>query len=120
MRPKELSKSGKDEMIRGPDYLMPNACFECRKSWKRVEKGPGKCPSCGGLLYEMGRKFKVPKSRDKEQWEIIELLRKAGYSFWTSDYGGEPIPTKKTEVPSWIKQNPKHRLRDRRFWPLHD
>ena len=110
---KELSKSGYDgPPIRGPEYLMPHACFACRKSWKLPAESTAKCPECGGGLADMGRHFRVPKKRDKDGWVLAEKLWTAGYRFWsTRNWDAEPYPTDHRDVEDWIAANPDHRKR---------
>ena len=65
----------------------------------------------------MGRKFRVPKTSDCEQWAKVERLRLAGYDFWSGVELEEQVPERLREVDEWIKRNPRHRLRIREFWP---
>jgi predicted nucleic acid-binding Zn-ribbon protein len=95
-------------------YLIAHACFQCRKSFK-VSPRPefsALCPQCGGTIFEMGRSFKAPASRDSEQWAKVEALYAAGFRF--SSYrsaDGPPLPDRLAEVESFIRNNPAHPLR---------
>ena len=61
----EASKRATGEIpkVKGPDYLVAHACFECRKSFKYpvVRNAPAVCPQCRQPLSEMGRAFRAPK-----------------------------------------------------------
>jgi DNA-directed RNA polymerase subunit RPC12/RpoP len=64
------------------NYLFPNLCFECRKSFKKPRSEKVRtCPECGGSLIEVSRKFSAPKSTDKSQWEKVRFLVKHGFIF---------------------------------------
>lgn len=70
----------KDKNVQG--YLFPNLCFVCRKSFKKpVSKEPRLCPDCGGVLFEVSRKFTAPKKTDKAQWEKVQYLCEHGFRF---------------------------------------
>ena len=68
----------------GGTYLGACVCFACRRSFKRPypdETETRICPICQGACFPLSRKFKVPKSKDSEQWEKIEFLVKSGFHF---------------------------------------
>lgn len=94
------------------EYLIAQACFDCRKSWK-VRVGSPICPQCGGPLREMGRSFKTPKRSDVEQWEKVEALWSAGFRFWSyrSHPDAEPLPERLRDVQDFIRKNPNHPMR---------
>lgn len=69
---------------RGPAYLTPCACFNCRKSFKKNLADPRYvpvCPECKKPLTDMGRYFRAPRKADAAQWEKVEMLRRAGVYF---------------------------------------
>jgi len=101
------------QAVRGPDYLIAHACFECRKSWKvRADTGAA-CPQCRSCLHEMGRSFKAPKRSDAEQWQKVQALWSAGFRFWSyrSHPDAEPLPERLQEVDDFIRRNPMHPMR---------
>lgn len=58
------------------------ACFTCRKSFVHLNvklTSTAICPSCGGISYWMGNKFKSPRQQDNKAWEGLEKLSLAGY-----------------------------------------
>ena len=69
-----------------PAYLIPYACLECRKAFKRHNDTDAltmKCPDCGGSAHRTGRKFKPPKRSDLQQWEKVRLLLEHGFRFFS-------------------------------------
>lgn len=63
-------------------YLLPNVCFQCRKTFKKpVSDEPRKCPQCGLPLIALSRKFSAPRSNEVEQWQKIKLLVDHGFFF---------------------------------------
>lgn len=63
-------------------YLFPNLCFMCCKSFKKPQASDRrKCPECGGVLVEVGRKFSAPKTTNKAQWEKVRFLVEHGFLF---------------------------------------
>lgn len=78
--------------------MAPFVCFECRKSFKRVEHpkvwDPAiakddpevyqrVCPICGGVAHWMYEKFKPPKATDLKQWKKVKYLFDHGYRFYS-------------------------------------
>lgn len=55
---------------RGSRQKTKTACFSCRQSFKGYHD---KCPSCGGIVYDVGPKFKAPPKRDVKEWEIMRI-----------------------------------------------
>jgi len=98
---------------RGPRYLIAHACFDCRKSWKRSEDHPHRCPECGGPLALMGRSFRAPANRKLDQWEKVRRLWSAGFRFWScrSFPDAEPYPDDLRDVDSFIRRNLEHPMR---------
>ena len=63
-------------------YLLPHACFHCRKSFKKPQnQEPRLCPQCGSGLVQLNRKFSAPKTTDVEQWKKVEFLVAHGFRF---------------------------------------
>lgn len=104
------------QSVRGPDYLVAHACFECRKSWKVRVDADARCPQCGSALCAMGRSFKVPKQSDVEQWDKVQALWSAGFRFgsYRSHPGAEPLPERLRDVEDFIRRNPEHPMRTAR------
>jgi len=110
-----------DNRIPSPDklaassgrYLVAHACFECRKSFKIVSRPePAKCSGCGGTLHWMGRSFKAPAARDKEQWAKVQALHQAGFRFFSyRSHDCPPLPSRLAEVEQFIRDNPRHPFR---------
>ena len=98
---------------RGPAYLIAHACFDCRKSWKRHGERAQVCPECSQPLALMGRTFRAPPNRDREQWEKVRKLWDAGFRFWSyrSFPEAEPFPEKLREVDAFIRRNRRHPMR---------
>ncbi|MCF6219974.1 MAG: hypothetical protein L3J65_02580 [Robiginitomaculum sp.] len=104
--------------IKGPDYLVAHACFECRKSYKypiNTDNHPV-CPQCRIALCEMGRAFKAPKKSDVAQWKKVKKLWDAGYRFPTNTYEPVSYPLTLKEVDAFIKANPRHHCRLKSHW----
>ena len=96
---------------------MPQACFECRVSFKRpLFDGVYRCPNCGREMREMGRYFRVPKKADTEQWLKVQRLWEAGFRFYGST-DDVPLPERLAEVQDFIRRNPHHKNRLPSFRP---
>jgi len=111
----ETSKraTGAIPKIKGPDYLIAHACFNCRKSFKYpiVRNNPPVCPQCRQTLSEMGRAFKAPKKSEISQWKKVKKLWDAGFRFPTNSYKPVQYPKTLKEVDAFIKANPEHHFR---------
>ncbi|WP_455272822.1 hypothetical protein [Rhizobium herbae] len=96
-----------------PRYMHPYACFECRKSFKRlgVTEPVLPCPHCGGPSVGLTRKFKPPKQSDVKQWRKVEALVRHGFLFWDL---GEPYPSDLTGVDGFAAKHAEH-LREQRY-----
>jgi hypothetical protein len=66
------------------------ACFACRKAFKQRGSGHPSgneilrafpCPDCKSPMVPMGRDFKAPPRRAKDQWIKVELLQSFGIIF---------------------------------------
>jgi hypothetical protein len=66
------------------------ACFACRKAFKQRGSGHPSwnetlrafpCPDCKSPMVSMGRDFKAPPRRAKDQWIKVELLHSFGIIF---------------------------------------
>ncbi len=69
-----------------PAYLIPYACLECRKAFKRHNDTDAltmKCPECGGSAHRTSRKFKAPRRSDLQQWEKVRFLLEHGFRFFS-------------------------------------
>ena len=87
-------------------YLIVHAYFDCRKSYK-VAPRPDHvaiCPGCGGTLHEMGRSFKAPPAKDKEQWAKVESLFAAGFRFFS--YRSKRSPGKRSAPEATASRQP--------------
>lgn len=101
---------------RFPNYLVPYACFECRRSVKiPPREQAARCPQCGGELHWMGRAFKPPRRTDLKQWMKVEKLRMAGFLFasFHNFRDAEAYPETLREVADFIERNPDHPMRIR-------
>jgi len=90
-------------------YQIQFACFDCRKSFKRPYpvgeqersawlsrrisgRQPSKpftppvyhCPDCDAVATLMGRAFRAPRHDDVDRWRAVEILARAGVTFWSS------------------------------------
>lgn len=83
-----------------PRYMHPYACFECRKSFKRlnVSEPVLPCPHCRGPSVGLTRSFKPPKQSDIKQWRKVEALVRHGFLFWN-------LGTKLTASPRGTQTN---------------
>ena len=64
------------------NYLFPNLCLSCRKSFKKPHSTePRTCPECGAPMVEVTRKFSAPKSSNYAQWEKVIFLVQHGFLF---------------------------------------
>jgi DNA-directed RNA polymerase subunit RPC12/RpoP len=97
----------------GPDYLIPYACFNCRKSWKTKAGDNKKCPNCAGSAAEMGRSLRAPKHNDEEQWAKVEALWNDGFRFWSfrSYPDAEKFPQRLRDVADFLRRNRDHPMR---------
>ena len=98
------------------DYLIAHACFTCRKCFKLRPRNErvATCPHCGGVIFEMGRAFHTPQKSDREQWEKVRRLYEAGFRFYRyRSLSGPSLPSRLSEVESFIAENPEHPLRIR-------
>jgi len=98
---------------RGPGYLIAHACFHCRKSWKRDGEHPHRCPECDKSLAMMGRSFRSPANRKRDQWEKVQRLWEAGFRFWSyrSFPDAERFPDALRDVDDFIRRNRDHPMR---------
>jgi len=89
-------------------YLFPNACFSCRKSFRRpVSEEPRKCPECGGPTVRLSRKFKAPKKEDLIGWHVVEYVVKAGFvyqSIHLENGGLASYPRTMKEAEEFVRQ----------------
>lgn len=100
---------------RGAPYLIPHACFNCRKSFKIQPSEKTKehyCPECNSQLHDMGRNFRPPRKSDKNKWKVIEKLYSAGFRFLGSGmHDGDKLPENLCDVDRSIEEHPNHPLR---------
>jgi hypothetical protein len=100
------------------------ACFRCRKAFKygqwedraedsrsaraRLRHIPRKivCPDCSRPMIDMGLDFKAPPNRDREVWEILEVLNQNGFTFHSCGcHVGFKPPRTLREVPAWLEEH---------------
>ena len=77
-----------------PD-LVSYVCLTCQKSFEHhlvTGSTEMKCPECGGVSYNVGRKFKAPRKGDKEQWDKVRLLITSGFRFQPSQEEPRDMP----------------------------
>lgn len=91
----------------GTRYLVPHACFACRRSFKVAPRTrPAKCPNCGAALHAMGRSFKAPAARDIKQWTKVKALYDAGFRFFSyRGFDCLPLPMRLADVDAFIRDN---------------
>jgi DNA-directed RNA polymerase subunit RPC12/RpoP len=92
-------------------YLGAHACFNCQKSFKLSYEKEHLCPDCGNKVYRMGRSFKAPKRRDREQWKKVQKLYALGFRFDRYGGGYPSLPDRLREVDRFVEQYPEHELR---------
>jgi hypothetical protein len=100
------------------------ACFHCRKAFKywqwedcdesewkmkaRLHHVPREilCPDCRRSMADMGLDFKAPSKRDREAWQILEVLHENGFTFHGCgcDVGFTP-PRTLRELPEWLERH---------------
>jgi hypothetical protein len=87
-------------------------CFNCRVGFEDSFT----CPQCGGELVHMGgasSNFKIPKKRDKKQWEKVKRLYDAGVRFGPasccrrSDPDNDPLPKYLWQVDNFLATDEK-------------
>jgi hypothetical protein len=94
----------------GARYLVAHVCFACRHSlkiWPRPER-VAVCPRCRGALYEMGRSFKAPAARNREQWAKVQALYAAGFRFFGYRSSCPSLPARLADVENFVRDNPNH------------
>lgn len=65
-------------------YLLPTACFHCRKSYKKPKSDePKLCPECGKELTQLSSKFRAPPKTAIEEWKVVEYLVSQGFRYHT-------------------------------------
>jgi hypothetical protein len=96
-------------------YRIVHACFTCRRSFKlqpQGERGTGVCPGCGGSLYQMGRSFKPPPTRDRKQWAKVQALYAYGFRFFSyRSFMCASLPSHWWQVEEFVRDNPEHPFR---------
>jgi len=92
--------------------LMPYACLECRRSFKRprVFAAPKyrPCPACGRPAIGLHPNFKAPRVSNVKQWAKVRLLVEAGFRFYPVwDIEKEkriPYPRTLRDAGLWIER----------------
>lgn len=92
--------------------LMPYACLDCRKSFKRPrvfappEYRP--CPVCGKPAIGLHPHFKAPRASNLKQWAKVRLLVEAGFRFrpiWdAAKEKAIPYPETLRDAGPWIER----------------
>lgn len=60
----------------------------------------------------MGRAFKAPPKRSREQWLKVQILYGNGFRFDRyRGHGGAPLPKRLSEVEAFLAKHPKHPLK---------
>ena len=95
-----------------PD-LSQNACFECRKVFKKphcyaTKHAPSEpptytCPECGSEMIYMGYKFRAPKKSDTKEWERIKKGIESGTD-WTKRTIRKEDKIEKTKLSPQMRQ----------------
>ncbi|MET4075594.1 hypothetical protein [Hymenobacter sp. UYCo722] len=73
-----------------------HVCFICQKAFNAPfgTKGPTKCPECGHSLEILSQRFRPPKKREKEKWDMVKFLVDHGFYFnhiYATPAGGDFI-----------------------------
>jgi len=78
--------------------LLPFACFDCRRSFRRAfRREVAKCPACGANAVRLDHKFKAPPHGEVDQWEKVRLLYAHGFRFARQyDDDGRRVPYPRT------------------------
>lgn len=60
----------------------------------------------------MGRTFKAPPKRSREQWMKVQILHGHGFRFDRyGRHGGAPLPKRLSEVETFLAKHPTHPLK---------
>jgi hypothetical protein len=60
----------------------------------------------------MGRAFKAPPKRSREQWMKVQILYGNGFRFDRyGGHGGAPLPKRLSEVEAFVAKYPTHPLK---------
>ncbi|MFB9077801.1 hypothetical protein ACFFLS_00190 [Flavobacterium procerum] len=107
-------------------YKPHNACFNCRKTFKRrlfkdIKTGESgceaKCPQCGELTADMGLDFESPKKDDLKKWEHIKSLYSVGITFHSCGCSGPGyIPNSKEKLIEYFEEIKETYLKKLDFW----
>lgn len=83
-------------------------CIPCRVSFSQGNDAEShisdKCPQCGGSMILLSQKFKPPKKKDDEKWEVVALLIEKGFHY-SSAY-------RKLEDNLFVRADYPEKLRD--------
>ena len=64
------------------------------------------CPDCNGTMAAMGLDFKAPPKKDKEAWEIIQILYSEGFAFKGCGCSvGYSPPSRKSELSDFFAEH---------------
>jgi hypothetical protein len=68
----------------------------------------------------MGRSFRAPSNRKRDQWEKVQRLWDAGFRFWSyrSFPDAERYPDSLREVDDFIRRNREHPMKIKGFGGL--
>ena len=97
-----------ESKMRSGGYLLPNACFECRKVFRKPEsEASWTCPNCANLMVALNRKFSAPKSTDIKQWGKVRFLVEHGFLFHSIYEMKEKGTYYKVNYPKTLKEAEK-------------
>ncbi|MFN3651870.1 MAG: hypothetical protein ACK47B_20035 [Armatimonadota bacterium] len=101
-------------------YMEHYACFACRRMFRRPwREGEVPCPRCAGPMHDLGKDFKPPQHRDREQWAKVGLLFRKGVTFHSCGCGGPgPRPARLRDVEPFLMEQATaadRRERERRW-----
>ena len=108
-------------------YKPHYACFECRKTFKRIllkdikrgvnDNFDAKCPQCGELMANMGLDFESPRKSDLKFWQHIKSLYTVGITFHSCGCSGPGyIPRTKEKLLEYLDRRKQEYVKNLQFW----
>jgi DNA-directed RNA polymerase subunit RPC12/RpoP len=109
------------------DYKTHQACFDCRKTFKRrllhdvardeQQSVAAKCPDCGEATASMGLDFKSPPKDDVKAWQHMRSLYTAGITYHSCGCSGPGyIPATTKELMAYLENRLTDYVGELRYW----
>jgi hypothetical protein len=109
------------------DYKTHQACFDCRKTFKRrllrdvardeQQSVAAKCPDCGQATASMGLDFKSPPKDDVKAWQHMRSLHAAGITYHSCGCSGPGyIPATTEELVAYLESRLTDYVGELRHW----